>query len=70
MRCGSISFYVRGDDAYVEDHVARAIAKGYAAFCLTVDHRALQPARARSRQALCHAPVAAGSAGGYPSRWR
>lgn len=29
--------YVRGDDAYVEDHVARAIAKGYAAFCLTVD---------------------------------
>ena len=29
--------YVRGDDAFVEDHVSRAIAKGYAAFCLTVD---------------------------------
>jgi glycolate oxidase len=29
--------YVRGDDAFVEDHVARAIANGYAAFCLTVD---------------------------------
>src|ERR1700710_471513 len=29
--------YVRGDDAFVEDHVARAIDNGYAAFCLTVD---------------------------------
>jgi isopentenyl diphosphate isomerase/L-lactate dehydrogenase-like FMN-dependent dehydrogenase len=29
--------YVRGDDAYVEDHVRRAIDNGYAAFCLTVD---------------------------------
>ena len=29
--------YVRGDDAYVEDHVRRAIDHGYAAFCLTVD---------------------------------
>jgi isopentenyl diphosphate isomerase/L-lactate dehydrogenase-like FMN-dependent dehydrogenase len=29
--------YVRGDDAYVEDHVSRAIANGYTAFCLTVD---------------------------------
>jgi len=29
--------YVRGDDAFVEDHVKRAIAKGYTAFCLTVD---------------------------------
>src|ERR1700750_620290 len=29
--------YVRGDDAFVEDYVARAIANGYAAFCLTVD---------------------------------
>jgi isopentenyl diphosphate isomerase/L-lactate dehydrogenase-like FMN-dependent dehydrogenase len=29
--------YVRGDDAFVEDHVSRAIAKGYNAFCLTVD---------------------------------
>ena len=29
--------YVRGDDAWVDDHAARAIANGYAAFCLTVD---------------------------------
>jgi len=29
--------YVRGDDAFVEDRVSRAIASGYAAFCLTVD---------------------------------
>jgi isopentenyl diphosphate isomerase/L-lactate dehydrogenase-like FMN-dependent dehydrogenase len=29
--------YVRGDDAWVDDHVARAIANGYTAFCITVD---------------------------------
>jgi isopentenyl diphosphate isomerase/L-lactate dehydrogenase-like FMN-dependent dehydrogenase len=29
--------YVRGDDAFVEDCVSRAIASGYCAFCLTVD---------------------------------
>src|SRR5215468_8631500 len=29
--------YVRGDDAWVDDHVKRAVANGYAAFCLTVD---------------------------------
>jgi isopentenyl diphosphate isomerase/L-lactate dehydrogenase-like FMN-dependent dehydrogenase len=29
--------YVRGDEAWVDDHVARAIASGYVAFCLTVD---------------------------------
>ena len=29
--------YVRGDDAFVEEHVNRAIASGNAAFCLTVD---------------------------------
>ncbi|MFI4987065.1 MAG: alpha-hydroxy acid oxidase [Alphaproteobacteria bacterium] len=29
--------YVRGDDAFVDDHVRRAIDHGYAAFCLTVD---------------------------------
>jgi isopentenyl diphosphate isomerase/L-lactate dehydrogenase-like FMN-dependent dehydrogenase len=29
--------YVRGDADYVDDHVRRAIANGYAAFCLTVD---------------------------------
>jgi glycolate oxidase len=29
--------YVRGDHAWVDDHVKRAIDHGYAAFCLTVD---------------------------------
>ncbi len=29
--------YVRGDDAWVDDHVKRAIDNGYSAFCLTVD---------------------------------
>src|SRR3989442_996956 len=29
--------YVRGDEAWVDDHVERAIAHGDAAFCLTVD---------------------------------
>jgi glycolate oxidase len=29
--------YVRGDDAFVEDHVSRSIDHGYTAFCLTVD---------------------------------
>ncbi len=29
--------YVRGDEAWVDDHVARAIEHGYAAFALTVD---------------------------------
>jgi isopentenyl diphosphate isomerase/L-lactate dehydrogenase-like FMN-dependent dehydrogenase len=29
--------YVRGDDAWVDDHVRRARDHGYAAFCITVD---------------------------------
>jgi isopentenyl diphosphate isomerase/L-lactate dehydrogenase-like FMN-dependent dehydrogenase len=29
--------YVRGDEAWVDGHVERALAHGYAAFCLTVD---------------------------------
>ncbi|MGE5157135.1 MAG: alpha-hydroxy acid oxidase [Gemmatimonas sp.] len=29
--------YVRGDDAFVEDCVSRAVSHGYTAFCLTVD---------------------------------
>jgi isopentenyl diphosphate isomerase/L-lactate dehydrogenase-like FMN-dependent dehydrogenase len=29
--------YVRGDDAFVEDFVSRAVANRYSAFCLTVD---------------------------------
>lgn len=33
----SFQLYVRGDDAYVDDHVRRAIDHGYGSFCLTVD---------------------------------
>ena len=44
--------YVRGDDAWVDDHVKRAIDHGYTAFCLTVDTAHLQPPRARHRQPL------------------
>ena len=29
--------YVRGDDAFVDDHITRAMASGYDAFCITVD---------------------------------
>lgn len=29
--------YVRGDDAFVEDYINRALTNGYGAFCLTVD---------------------------------
>jgi isopentenyl diphosphate isomerase/L-lactate dehydrogenase-like FMN-dependent dehydrogenase len=29
--------YVRGDDAWVDDHVRRAVDRGYCGFCLTVD---------------------------------
>src|SRR5207253_9561503 len=29
--------YVRGDAAWVDDHVRRAAGKGYDAFCLTID---------------------------------
>jgi glycolate oxidase len=29
--------YVRGDAAWADDHVARSIASGYSAFCITVD---------------------------------
>jgi len=29
--------YVRGDDAWVDEHVERAIKAGYDAFCITVD---------------------------------
>jgi len=42
--------YVRGDDAFVEDYVSRAVANSYAAFCLDGRYRPLQPARARYRQ--------------------
>ncbi len=29
--------YVRGDDAFIDDHVQRAVDAGYDAFCITVD---------------------------------
>jgi glycolate oxidase len=32
-----VQLYVRGDEAWVDDHVARAIDNGYSAFALTVD---------------------------------
>jgi isopentenyl diphosphate isomerase/L-lactate dehydrogenase-like FMN-dependent dehydrogenase len=35
LRC--FQLYVRGDDAWVDDHVRRAREHGYSAFCLTVD---------------------------------
>jgi len=35
--CRVFQLYVRGDEAWVDDHVARALANGYAAFCVTVD---------------------------------
>ena len=35
LRC--FQLYVRGDDAWVDDHVRRARDHGYTAFCLTVD---------------------------------
>ena len=34
-RC--FQLYVRGDDAWVDDHVKRALDNGYTSFCLTVD---------------------------------
>jgi len=33
----SFQLYVRGDDAWVDDHVKRAMDHGYTSFCLTVD---------------------------------
>src|ERR1700722_18747243 len=35
--CRVFQLYVRGDEAWVDDHVARTLANGYAAFCITVD---------------------------------
>ena len=35
--CKVFQLYVRGDDAYVDDHARRAIDAGYDAFCITVD---------------------------------
>ncbi|MGH8765756.1 MAG: alpha-hydroxy acid oxidase [Burkholderiales bacterium] len=35
LRC--FQLYVRGDDAWVDDYVKRAIDNGYSSFCLTVD---------------------------------
>ncbi len=35
--CRIFQLYVRGDDAFVDDHVRRAMDNGYAGFCVTVD---------------------------------
>lgn len=35
--CKVFQLYVRGDDAFVDDHVRRAMDAGYDAFCITVD---------------------------------
>ncbi len=35
--CKIFQLYVRGDDAFVDDHAKRAIDAGYDAFCITVD---------------------------------
>jgi isopentenyl diphosphate isomerase/L-lactate dehydrogenase-like FMN-dependent dehydrogenase len=35
--CRIFQLYVRGDDAFVDDHVRRAMDNGYTAFCVTVD---------------------------------
>jgi glycolate oxidase len=35
--CRIFQLYVRGDDAFVDDHVRRAMDHGYTAFCITVD---------------------------------
>ncbi|HYZ63089.1 MAG TPA: alpha-hydroxy acid oxidase [Acetobacteraceae bacterium] len=35
--CKVFQLYVRGDDAFVDDHVHRAVDAGYDAFCITVD---------------------------------
>ncbi len=35
--CKIYQLYVRGDDAWIDDHVVRAKDAGYDAFCLTVD---------------------------------
>ena len=45
--------YVRGDDAFVEDIVSRSDRKRLFRVLPDRRHRALQPARARHRQALC-----------------
>lgn len=35
--CKIFQLYVRGDDAFIDDHARRAIEAGYDAFCITVD---------------------------------
>ena len=60
--------YVRGDDAYVADHVARAIACGYAGFCLTVDTQVYS--RRERDLAKRYQPAAARRAGFAPAQTR
>ena len=52
--------YVRGDDAWVDDVVHRAVDAGYNAFCITVDTASYSPARTRHRGALRQAVARGG----------
>ena len=60
--------YVRGDDAFVDDHVSAPVANGYTGFCLTVDTAVVQPARARPGPALRQAVARAGDRLRLPGR--
>ena len=65
--------YVRGDDAWVDDHVRRAKASGFRAFCLTVDvalysrrerdlvGRFVKPWRARATEGAASSPGSPGT---------
>ena len=60
--------YVRGDGAWVDDHVRRAVDHGYDAFCITVDSAVYSRRGARHRQAV-HQTVAREVAGhGVPGQ--
>jgi len=60
--------YVRGDDAFVEDYVERALANDFTAFCLTTDS-AHYSRRERDPPSVMSLPAAAAPAGIY-SKWR
>ena len=63
--------YVRGDDAWVDEHVRRAAAAGYDAFCITVDS-ALYSRRERDIANRFAKPWRASAQGGYQAAlsWR
>lgn len=63
--------YVRGDDAWVDDHVRRAVDSGYDAFCITVDS-ALYSRRERDIANRFAKPWRASAQGDYQAAlsWR